>query len=199
MSDKIVYYYSHMSPWTYLGHDRLMKLAADKGLEIDYVPLTLAKVFPVSGGLPLPKRPIQRQAYRMSELHRWPDYLGIPLNPEPAHFPGNDAPAAKMALIAQAEGHDIGKLSGAYLRAVWVEERDINDEATLISIANENGFDGADLLEKSKSEEVEKMLDAACQRCNYAQAFGSPWYEYKGEGFWGQDRLDMLAYIIDKK
>lgn len=198
MNDNITYYYSHMSPWTYLGHDRLIKLAADRNIKIDYVPLTLAKVFPVSGGLPLPKRPIQRQEYRMEELNRWPEFLGIPLNKEPKYFPGNDAPAAKMALVAQSKGHDIGKLSGAYLRAVWAEERDINDEATLIAIANENGFDGTALFAESQTDKADELLDTACQRCNDAQAFGSPWYDYRGEGFWGQDRLDMLAHIIDK-
>jgi carboxymethylenebutenolidase len=35
-------------------------------------------IFPASGGLPLPKRSPQRQAYRMQELRRWREHLGVP-------------------------------------------------------------------------------------------------------------------------
>ena len=62
----IRYYMAPQSPWTWLGHDRLIAIAKRHGAEIDLRPADLNRVFPVSGGLPLAKRAPQRQAYRLA-------------------------------------------------------------------------------------------------------------------------------------
>ena len=66
-----------VSPWTYLGHDRFVAHRATARRDGRACkPMDLGEVFPVSGGLPLPKRAPQRQAYRLVELARWREYLG---------------------------------------------------------------------------------------------------------------------------
>ena len=54
---------------------------------INVLPVDLGRVFPVSGGLPLAKRAPQRQAYRLVELKRFSDFLGLPMNLQPRYFP----------------------------------------------------------------------------------------------------------------
>ncbi|MEM7043548.1 MAG: DsbA family protein, partial [Pseudomonadota bacterium] len=87
MTAEITVYYALQSPWTYLGWQRFLDLARDKGAEATFRPIKSASVFAASGGLPLAKRPKQRQAYRMMELKRWRDVLNVPLTLEPAFFP----------------------------------------------------------------------------------------------------------------
>jgi 2-hydroxychromene-2-carboxylate isomerase len=70
MSKVIDYYLFVNSPWTYLGHRRFEEIARAAGASIRVRPMDAAKVFPVSGGLPLAQRPKQRQAYRLFELKR---------------------------------------------------------------------------------------------------------------------------------
>jgi len=188
----IRYYYTHISPWSYLGHARLGEIAARHGASIDYVPITLGAIFPKTGGLQLAKRALERQAYRMAELRRWPQRLGIPLNREPAHFPTDDRPAARLALAAKAQGHDIADLSLALMRACWAEERDIADSKTLRVIAEASGLDGAALLKQAESEGGQRRLDEACQAALTDGCFGAPWYILDGEPFWGQDRLELM-------
>jgi len=188
----IEYYYSHVSPWSFLGHQRLRDMARKYGAEIDFVPVGLAQVFPVSGGIPLAKRAPQRQAYRMWELKRWPAVLGLDINIEPKHFPVDDAPSAKIAGLVKKQGGDIGGLSLGFLSAVWQEERDISDADTLIAITNISGFNGKALYEESLGEAGEAVLKENCDRCNAADVFGVPTYVLDGEPFWGQDRLDLL-------
>lgn len=192
----IDYYYSHVSPWTFMGHQRLRDLALKYGAEIDFVPLSLAQVFPVSGGIPLAKRAAQRQDYRMWELKRWPRFLGIEINIEPAHFPVDDGPSATIAGLAKAQGGDIGDLSLAFLRAVWQQQLNISDPHTLITITDDHGFDGKALFEQSQSEAGAAVLSENCQRANDAQVFGAPTYVIDGEPFWGQDRLDLLEHRL---
>ena len=193
---RINYFYSHVSPWTYLGHQRFIDMAKKHGAVIDFVPLTLAKVFPVSGGLPLGKRAPQRQAYRMWELRRWPRVLGIKINIEPKYFPVDDGPSAKIALLIQRDGGDVSNLSLAFMSAVWKEERNITDRGTLTEITNDCGFDGEALYEESLGEEANKLLEINCTRANEAEVFGAPTYVVDGEPFWGQDRLDLLERVL---
>lgn len=195
----IHYYLSPKSPWTYLGHDRLLNIARRHGALVEARPVGLGdRIFPVSGGLPLNQRPPQRQAYRITELKRWSEHLGLPLNVHPKFFPVDDVAAAKMVAATIAAGDNDGalKLTGALLRAVWAQERNIADSATLIEIGNECGLDGSALY--SQREAATALYDRYTQEAIDLQVFGAPWYEYQGESFWGQDRLDFLDRALAK-
>ena len=104
MTRTIDYYYSLISPWTYLGAARFAEIAERHGATVRHKPISLAKIFPESGGLPLAKRAPQRQAYRLMELERWRDHLGVPLNLHPKHFPADETTAAHMVTAAAMEG-----------------------------------------------------------------------------------------------
>ena len=93
MTTIVNYYLAPQSPWTYLGHQRLMNMAEQAGAQVRVIPMDLGKVFPVSGGLPLGQRAPQRQAYRFVELERFSKHLQLPLHLKPKFFPvaGDDA------------------------------------------------------------------------------------------------------------
>jgi 2-hydroxychromene-2-carboxylate isomerase len=197
-SKTIDYYYSHQSPWTYMGHKRLLKLAETAGAKIRFKPVDYGRIFPQSGGLPVNKRPPQRQAYRLVELKRWSEHLGAKLNLQPKHFPVDSKPAALLAIAADKSGGDVGRLSGAILEALWAKEKNIADPATLKAIAEEHGFDGRKLMEASLAPEIARLYEGYTEEAIKAEVFGAPWYVYKGEPFWGQDRLDMLERALKK-
>ncbi|NYT86470.1 2-hydroxychromene-2-carboxylate isomerase [Pollutimonas harenae] len=188
----IQYYFSPKSPWTYLGHERLLSMAKRHGANIEPKPTNLGKIFPLSGGLPLEKRAPQRQAYRIQELTRWSQYLKLPLNIHPKFFPVDDTHASLM-IAATIQAGDIPQalsLSGRLLAAVWAENQDIADSGTLIQIANEVGLDGAAL--HAGRQAGAELYEQYTQQATELQVFGAPWYVYQGESFWGQDRLDFL-------
>ena len=62
MRHAVDYFFAPNSPWTYLGHARFSELVKKNGASVRVLPMDLGQVFPVSGGLPLPKRAPQRQA-----------------------------------------------------------------------------------------------------------------------------------------
>jgi len=195
MSLTIAYYASPSSPWTYMGHDRFVALAAKAGATVDLFPFEASIVFPRTGGLPLPKRAPERQAYRMAELHRWRDYLGIPLNPQPAFFPVDSWPACRLMAATKAAGGDVIGLTGRLLRAVWTEERNIADTGTLSEIVAEAGLDPA-LLDAAASDEMKEAVTGYAEQAIAAGVFGPPCYVVNDELFWGQDRLDLLAWRL---
>ena len=71
MALHIDYYASLNSPWTHLGAARIEALAAQYGASLRIWPVDFGTIFAGSGGLPLPKRSPQRQAYRLQELARF--------------------------------------------------------------------------------------------------------------------------------
>lgn len=192
MAKSIDYFISLNSPWTYLGGDRLIDLAARHGATVTVKPVNFIEVFAASGGLPLPKRAPQRQAYRMMELKRWRDYLGVPLTLEPKYFPVDETLAAHMVIAARERDDDALRFSQAILRALWAEERDTGNRDTLMDIARSNGLDAEAIATFAESGEAERLRQADTKEANDRQVFGAPSYVYRDEIFWGQDRLDFL-------
>ncbi len=191
---RIDYYFAPQSPWTYLGHLRFWDIARAAKAEIHVLPVDLGgKVFPVSGGLPLAKRAPQRQAYRLVELQRFSEWLHAPINVQPKYFPvaGDDA-ARLITAVAMLDGAEPAMhITDAVLRAVWVEERHIADEATLAALLAERELP-ARRLEDSHSQAVQERYEFNTQAAIDAGVFGAPSYVVDGEIFWGQDRLDFL-------
>jgi 2-hydroxychromene-2-carboxylate isomerase len=194
MTKTIDYYLSPMSPWTHLGHERFATLARKHGAAIEVKPVDYGKIFPVSGGLPLAKRAPQRQKYRLAELKRWREYLGVPLTIEPKYFPYDTALAARLILAAKRRGGEAAamRVAGALLRATWVEERNMADAAQLADVLREQHQDADALLESAKSAEIDAEYQRLTQEAIERDVFGAPTYVYQGELFWGQDRLDLL-------
>ena len=197
MAAEIDYYYTVASPWTYLGHSLLLAMASYSGAKINHKPVDIRAVFEVSGGLPVPQRPAQRRRYRLFELQRWRAYRNKPLNLKPKYSPVDPNLANRLVLAAQAAGGDAGKLAGALMRALWAEERNVADPATLQAIADENGLDGAALLEAANGEEISREYQRLTEEAKSRQVFGAPTYIYRGEPFWGQDRLEFLERALN--
>ena len=65
---KIKYFMSHGSPWTFLGHKKVNEISKKNNCELDIMPVNYGEIFPVSGGLPVHKRPLQRQKYRLQNF-----------------------------------------------------------------------------------------------------------------------------------
>ncbi len=196
MAKIIDYFLSPVSPWTYLGGPRLDKMAKKHRVEIRFKPCDYGKIFPISGGLPLPQRPKQRQAYRLVDLERWRDHLGMTLTLHPKFFPTASELAARTIVAARQSGADTGAVANAILRAVWAEERNVGDRGTLIAIGTECGLDGAALVSAAESVAVGAEYEANTAEAIERQVFGAPTYIYKDKLYWGQDRLDFLERAL---
>ena len=194
MSTTVDYYFTPQSPWAYLGHERFAHIARAAGAAVRILPIDLGgKVFPISGGLPLGQRAPQRQAYRLLEMRRCTDYLGLALNVKPKYFPVSGDDASRLIIAVDLhDGIDAAmKISGAIFRAVWVQERHIADEKSLAILLQECGL-AAERLEQSYSQAVQEQYEDNTRQAIAAGVFGAPTYVIDGELFWGQDRLDFV-------
>ncbi|MBE0623897.1 MAG: 2-hydroxychromene-2-carboxylate isomerase [Burkholderiales bacterium] len=201
MSKTADYYFSPISPWTYLGHARFADMALRHGATVRVKPVDYGKIFPVSGGLPLPKRAPQRQAYRLTELKRFRDHLKVPLNLQPRFFPAPGDLAAQFIVAAgRAGGSDAAmRLALAVLRACWAEERNIADAETLGALCKEQGMDAEALAAAAHSDAVKAEYQGYTEEAIERNVFGAPSYVIDGEIFWGQDRLEFVERALASK
>lgn len=189
----IDYYLGTISPYCYFAGDRLERIAEKHGATITYKPLDVLQLFDRTGGVRPANRHQNRLDYRAQELTRWAEYLDMPFNLKPAHWPVNMAPSSYAVIAAQqAGGGDPGALVRGFLRAVWAEDRDISDDAVIREVLAAHRFDPA-LADKGLfvgAETYARNLEQAIE----AGAFGAPFYIVRetDQRFWGQDRLDFL-------
>lgn len=186
------YYFGLISPWTYLGHDELCRIVSEQAVEVVFHPIQFAPVFAATGGLPVPKRSPQRQAWRLAELRRWSARKGVTLNLHPAHFPVDESLAAKAVLALQAMGQSPLGFMGRAHRVVWAEDRDLSDPAIVQALLTDEGFDAVAVLERAAQDDIANTYDSGSERAIEAGVFGAPTYIIGDELFWGQDRLDWV-------
>ncbi len=186
----IDYYFTVLSPFAYLAGDRMEQVAARHGADIAYKPVDIMALFAEMGGTPPAQRHESRKEYRMQELKRLSKLNDMPMNFQPAHWPVDPKPSSAMIVAAQAAGADAGALSRAVMKAVWAEERDISDAATLEMILSETGIDRATLA--PHMDAAHAAFDTMTSEGMANGVFGAPFYVVDGQRFWGQDRIGHL-------
>jgi len=194
------YYASLNSPWTHLGAARIEAMTARHGASLRIFPVDFGTIFPQSGGLPLPKRAPQRQAYRMMELRRWRDFLAIPITLQPAHFPSSEqlSSACVIALRETIGDQPAIALAHRVLKAVWEEEKNAGDPAILGALIAEIGLDAPAIMALGAEPRWTERRLADTQAALDRGVFGAPSYVIGDEIFWGQDRLDFVERRLAK-
>jgi 2-hydroxychromene-2-carboxylate isomerase len=192
----VEYWFSFISLYAYIGSRAFQELVARRQLRVVYKPMDLLAVFAQTGGLPVKERTIPRRAYRILEMKRWRELRGIPLVLHPKHYPADPARGHRMLLAALRDGRDVGRFLHNALSAVWAEERNVEDPDTLVALADAAGLDGRALLAASDDPTLRAEAEALTREAIRRKVFGSPFFFWQGEAFWGQDRLDMLEAAI---
>ena len=171
-----------------------MEVTARHGATVRVHPIDVGSVFSASGGLPLPKRSPQRQAYRIQELARWRDALAIPIRLEPKHFPANETTAAHCVLAVREMIGDQPAVDLAHrvLKALWEEQADTGDRDTIGRLIRDVGLDGPSILENADDERWAVLRSQETRIAIDRGVFGVPTYAVGEDIFWGQDRLDFL-------
>ena len=191
---------SHGSPWTFLGHKRINKIALENNFELIIMPVNYGEVFPATGGLPVNKRSIQRQKYRLQELVRWSEFLKVKLNTEPKFFPSRSLlPSLAIISAKLLKYENVMDIAYRIMEALWVKELDIDDEKTLKSVISKLTPSAEELIDFSKQDVVSNEIKKNTEKALKSSVFGAPTYIIDDEVFWGQDRLDFVERYIKRQ
>lgn len=190
-------YFDVSSPFAYLGLTQLPRLAAASGVTPRLVPILLGGLFRDLGQADVPwlAMPASKQRYVGLEMGRWARWWGVPFE-MPRKFPQRTVTAQRLCVLAAEQGFDPGvRLAIALGRAMWAEQRDLEDPATLVELVAREGLPAA-WIERASTPEVKAKLVATTSAARAANVFGVPTFVAGDHLFWGQDRLDLVARCL---
>jgi 2-hydroxychromene-2-carboxylate isomerase len=193
---RLDFFFDFSSPFAYLASTAVEALAIRTGARLVYRPFLLGALFKKIGtpDVPLFSMPEAKRRHAMHDLTRWADYRRVPLR-FASRFPVNTVKPLRMVLAAP----DLVRpaLVAALFRAVWVDDLDLGDDATLIQVANGAGADGAALAEASRTETMRAALRSATEDAEAAGVCGAPSFAVDGMVFWGQDRMELVEEALN--
>ena len=191
---------SHGSPWTFLGHKRINKIAFENNYELIVMPVNYGEIFPATGGLPVNKRSIQRQKYRLQELERWSEFLKVKLNTEPNFFPSRSLLPSLVIISAKLLNYEnVMEIAYKIMEGLWIKQLDIDDEKTLISIISKLIPTAEELIDFAKQDTVSNEIKNNTEKALKSLVFGAPTYIIDNQVFWGQDRLDFVERYVKRQ
>lgn len=191
-------YFDVASPFAYLGLTQLPALAAS-GVTPRLVPILLGALFRDIGqaNVPLLAMPAAKQRYVGQEMARWGQWWGVAFE-MPRKFPQRTVTAQRLCILAAREGFEVGvKVATALGRAMWGEQGDLEDNASLGAILDGLGMPSAEWLAATQTPELKAELAANTAAAHAAGVFGVPTFIVDGKHlFWGQDRLELVAKAL---
>jgi len=190
-------YFDVSSPYSYFALTQLPALARVTGTTPVLHPILLGGLFRDIGqvDVPLAAMTPPKLRYTMAELQRWARWWGEPFD-MPRKFPQRTIAAQRLCVLAAEQGFATGiRLAIALARAMWAEQRDLEDPDTLRAILDAAGLPRA-WVERTAEPAVKAALARETAAAKDAGLFGVPSFVVGNYSVWGQDRLDLVARYL---
>ena len=184
------FWFEFASTYSYPAAMRIGALARDRGVIVRWRPFLLGPVFKAQGwdNSPFNIYPVKGR-YMWRDLERICAAAGLPFV-RPAVFPQNTILAARVALVALAEGWG-EDFSRAVYAAEFGEGRDIGAPGLIADILTALGRDADAVITRAQADDNKLMLRKNTEEAQALGIFGAPSIvTADGELFWGNDRLE---------
>lgn len=188
---EIEFHFDFGSPNAYLCHVLIPAIEQRTGARFAYVPVLLGGVFKLTGNQPpmVSLKGIRNKPeYQRLEMQRFIARHHIDRFRFNPHFPVNTLLVMRAAVAAERDGA-LMPYADTVFRAMWEEERKMDDPAVVRAALDEAGLDGAGLLARAQDQAVKDRLLANTEESVARGTFGSPTFFVGQEMFFGKDRL----------
>jgi 2-hydroxychromene-2-carboxylate isomerase len=191
----IEFFFDVGSPAAYLAWTQLPALCASAGSRIDYRPMLLGGVFQATGNQS-PMTVPAKGSYMQRDLALHAQRYGVPFHHNP-HFPINTLTLMRAATAIQMQQPErFADYVDAVVRAIWVDQQNMNDPQVVAAVLQSAGFDPAALLAQASDPQVKERLKQVTQDAVARGVFGAPTFFVDGQMFWGQDRLEFVKEAL---
>jgi 2-hydroxychromene-2-carboxylate isomerase len=196
------FHFDFGSPNAYLSHLVIPGIEARAGVRIEYIPVLLGGVFkstnnvsPAISLADIKNKPQyqQKETERFLKKHAITNYT---FNP---HFPVNTLQIMRGAVAAQSEGVFEEYVDAVY-RAMWVDQKKMDDPAVIQDVLITAGLDAKRLMEQVQNPDIKAKLIENTSASVERGTFGSPTFFAGGEMFFGKNTLrDFEEMIVELK
>jgi 2-hydroxychromene-2-carboxylate isomerase len=188
---RLAFWFEFASSYSYPAAMRIEKLAAARGVAVDWRPFLLGPLFKAQQGYSdSPFNLVaEKGRYMWRDLERKCAAYGFPFV-RPHRFPQNGLAAARICLMLEPDRRPA--FVKAVFQANFVHDRDISDLNILHAALRRAGLDPHETLDAVGSEAARRQLRADTEAAAGLGIFGSPSFiTADGELFWGDDRLEQ--------
>ncbi|WP_085906091.1 2-hydroxychromene-2-carboxylate isomerase [Kiloniella majae] len=198
MNKVLDFYFDFSSPYAYFAAMDVNKLAERHDLTLQWHPILLGAIFKKTGAQPLLSVPL-KQDYAQHDLERTARLKRLPfIMPPKMPFMSLAACRAYYWLKQQDKtlAHTFAK---NVFKAGYQMGLDISDIGTVTDLVAALGFKADEVQVGLKDHSIKDELRSAIDEAQDAGVFGSPYFIFNNEPFWGYDRMPLLEEWIVKK
>ena len=186
---RVDYFYSFRSPYSYLSGPRGFALADNFQIDLRF-----------RGVIPMMMRcesvPTAKRLHTMRDVKREADRLGMPFGR--IHDPLGEGATRTLAVSEYAI--DVGRVREFVLtaaQAIWAEATDPATDEGLRLICDKAGLEWEGCHAALSDPAIADRVEANTLELTQIGHWGVPVFVFEGEQFWGQDRIDDLALLLD--
>lgn len=189
MPKTLEFYFDIVSPASYLAWTQIPKLIEETGADVQYRPFFLPGVFEGAGSSsPITVPP--KSKWLFHDLKRWARTYDVPFVMN-EHFPLSSVYAMRGLNNYVGTEHFV-PLGDALFKAMWVENRNINDQAVMGEILASVGINPEEYMKKlNDSANKQALVDVGTEAVGRG-VFGAPTFFVGKFMHWGQDRLQFV-------
>ena len=203
MSVTVEFFYDLSSPWTRLAFHNIQPIIAENGAEIVWRPFLVGGVFNAVNQTVYAARenPDHRKfVHSFRVLKDWAALAGLAMNFPSEHHPVKSVHAMRLCCALEHDQQGLHKFSTAAFEAYYRDQRNLDDPAVLVAIANGVGMDGEALATRTQEQEIKDRLRTNTEEAIARGAYGSPSiFVPFGEGermYFGNDQLPLVNWAI---
>jgi len=195
MTRTIDFYFDFPSPYAYLAHTQLPRIAAEHGAAIVYHPFRILELMKIVGNRPTTIECKNKGKYAGADLQRWVKRYKVDFFRNPHSKSFDFAELDRGALVAIEDGRGAEYVT-AIFAAIWGQPEDLSQRSVLIDVLRRAGFDAQRLLERASADPVIAQLEAETKAAAEHGVFGAPTMFVGDQMYFGNDRFDVVVEAL---
>jgi 2-hydroxychromene-2-carboxylate isomerase len=188
------FYFDLGSPFAYLTAERIATVIPEP---VQWQPVSLGGLFKLTGRSSWAMGTADQRQAGMAEVERRARVYGLPATHWPDPWPTNYLFAMRAATYAfqVGRGHEFTMQA---LRHAFQRGTDLAIPEHVLQAATDAGLDPQTVTEASADPEIKLALRDATEAAHALGVFGVPTVAVTGELFWGDDRLEDAAALLQR-
>ncbi len=193
-SERVDAFIDLRSPYSYLALKPARRLAERSGFAFDWWPfITDLRSAYGGAGEARSSRDLAKLRYLYMDCRRLAQKQGLTIRATTRLW---DATLGSQAMLFAKSRDRLWEFCDPLLAAFWRREFDLESPAALDAAVAAAGLDVTDWRHWREAHGHD-ALAAALARAETLGVFGAPTFVYRGELFWGSDRVDLLATTLE--
>jgi 2-hydroxychromene-2-carboxylate isomerase len=195
MTRTIEFYFDFPSPYSYLAHTQLPKIAAEHGATVTYHPFRILELMTIVGNRPTTIECKNKGKYAGVDLQRWTKRYNVDFSRNPHSKSFDYAELDRAALVAIEDGRGDEYVTAVFT-AIWGKPVDLSQRAVLSEVLEKAGFNAPQLIQRASHAGIVAKLEAETKAAAERGVFGAPTMFVGQHMLFGNDRLDFVAEAL---